>query len=112
VKKKPMALSSAFTLSNSLPAGFVDLVRTPRALLSHENRRRVDIFEAMLRFDVFTKRARDWSRACAFPPIFDLRWRRCPTCSRVLMVRETISDSCTRCHTVGTITLSLMWGDQ
>lgn len=94
-----------------IPESLIEIVKIPKALLTPVNRKRVAIYEDVLRFQLFTGRFWSrWSEACLQPSdMSSYLWRRCPTCQRVLQIRPTISDSCTFCQGIDITTA--MWGE-
>jgi len=97
-----------------IPDSLIEIAKIPKALLSPINRKRVDIYEAVMKFQLFGTRSfgdsPSWSEIVARPQEMLERWRRCETCKRVLKVRDNgLSDGCTRCQKVE-LTLA-MWGE-
>lgn len=96
-----------------IPDSLIEIVKIPKAALSPINRKRVDIYEAVMKFQLFGERldgTRSWSEIVACPQTMIDHWRRCESCQRVLMIRSNgLSDSCTRCQKIE-LTLA-MWGE-
>lgn len=93
-----------------IPERLDGIVREPKHKLTRENQIAVGIYEAVLKYQLFSDRPWTWKDASARPESRCRRWDRCPTCERVLIeISSGIVGPCSLCRKDE---LSLfMWGD-
>jgi len=103
------ARGSLFSLP-AIPESLIVIVKEPRAKLTPENKTRVSIYEAVLKYQLFGSRPWTWKDANDRPEKRDRIWDRCPTCARVLIQNWAgIVEPCSRCRK-DELQIS-MWGE-
>lgn len=103
-------ITSPLSASRKIPPdSLAAIVQIPRAQLSQFQIRALDIWEAVLKYELFGYRVITWREASLSPESRDRRWKRCPTCGRVLETFPTRDLSCVVCKR--DLGKRALWGD-